>query len=103
MNNKYKKYIEDFNNKNICFEMFTEKGNDKVKKIIEQIMTTVFEEDKLNSRNLESYIKKILDKIVKKKQFEEIRDTEPETHIQNYVNEALKFKGENFKVNRWRF
>ena len=103
MEKKYKKYLDDFKNKNIDFEMFTVKGNDKVKEVLGEIITTVFEENKLSPRNLESYIRKILDEVCKKKKYEEIRDTEPETYIQNYVNEALKFKGEDFKINRWRF
>jgi len=100
---KLKEYLDDFNKNYYDFEMFTPKGNEKVKQTIQQIIITVFDEKKITVKGMEKYIKHLIESVSKKKKYSEINDTEPETHIQNHTNKVLKFCGYDIEVNRWRF
>lgn len=104
MTEKENKYLTEFEDKYYDFEMFSTSGNEKVKDIISEAIVSIFEEEKVTRSGMNDYLKRLINESYNgKKGFREIRDTEPETHIQNHINEALKFKGYNFKVNRFDF
>tara|TARA_B100000575_G_C23123888_1_gene650823 strand:+ start:399 stop:713 length:315 start_codon:yes stop_codon:yes gene_type:complete len=99
-----KQFIENFKEVYYDFEMFSKSGNKKVKELIAEAMENIFTKKELNRDKTHNYLKRVLDESYKGKNgFKEIRDTEPETHIQNHVNEALEFKGYKFRVNRFEF
>ena len=104
MTEKENNYLTEFEDTHYDFEMFTPHGNDEVKRLITEVIKTIFEEEKITRGGMNDYLKRLINESYNgSKKFREIRDTEPETHIQNHVNKALKFKGYNFKVNRFDF
>ena len=104
MTKEENQFIEDFKEVYYDFEMFSTSGNKEVKKLIIEATKTIFEEEIVDRKGINDYLKRLINESYNGKDgFREIRDTEPETHIQNHINKALKFKGYRFKVNRFEF
>ncbi len=98
------KYLTNFEETYYDFEMFSTAGNQKVKDIICEATKAIFEEEKISKKGMNDYLKRLLNESYNGKNgFREIRDTEPEQHIQIHINKALEFKGYGFKVNRFDF
>jgi hypothetical protein len=95
-------YLKEFEETYFAFEMFSLPGNQKVKDLITEIITSIFEEEKVTRDGMVDYLKRLINEACNgKKGFREIKDTEPLIHIQDQTNQALEFKGYKFKVNRF--
>ena len=96
-------YLEEFQKNEYDFEMFSKQGNEKVKEIILETLNKMFYDEKINRRKLLNFISHKINEAYsdKSKAFREIHDTEPEVHIAEQVNKAMKETGVGFKVNRF--
>ena len=85
------------------FGMFTEKANNKVKTMIEEIVYTIFVDDNLTREKFIPYVKKTMKKLYNtdSKNLAEMFDTEVEETIVLYLNNALKDADRKFKITRW--
>lgn len=98
-------YLEEFNNKNLNFEMFTEEGNTKVKELIYEILYKMFYDEGMNRKKLITFISYKINEVYsdKSKKYREVCDTEPENHIAEQVSKAAEITGFGYKVNRFNW
>ena len=98
-------YLEEFNSKNLNFEMFTEEGNTKVKELIYEILYKMFYDEGMNRKKLITFISYKINEVYsdKSKKYREVHDTEPESHIAEQVSKAAEITGFGYKVNRFNW
>lgn len=84
------------------FEMFTDKGNDKVRSIIKSGIKKVYSKKRITEQELYDYIgKKVMKASNNDKKYGEILDSEPPSHICFWINQALSDVGYEFRLTRW--
>ena len=98
----YDKFITSYA-PNYNFGMFTEYGNEEVRKMLEETAYVIFTDPSLVRIKFIEYVKKTIKKLYNNdsKSLAEIRDTEVEEEIASYLNTALEFAGHRFKLTRW--
>ena len=85
------------------FGMFTEYGNEEVRKMLEETAYVIFTDPSLVRIKFADYVKKTIKKLYNSdsKSLAEIQDTEVEEEIALYLNAALEAAGHKFKLTRW--
>ena len=85
------------------FGMFTEHGNEEVRKMLEETAYVIFTDPSLARVKFADYVKKTMKKLYNSdsKNLMEIFDTEVEETIVLYLNDALQNAGHRFKITRW--
>ena len=85
------------------FGMFTEYGNDEVRKMLEETAYVIFTDPSLVRIKFIDYVKKTIKKLYNSnsKDLAEIQDTEVEEEIALYLNAALEAAGYKFQLTRW--
>lgn len=83
----------------VDFEMFTDEGNQACTEAYQNIYNVIFG-DKFTS---ETELKKIVKEQIAQvdASHKEVHDTEPEWHFVDYINEALKARGYNYRIDRY--
>ena len=91
-------YVPDYD-----FGMFTEHGNEEVRKMLEEIAYVIFTDPNLSRVKFIEYVKKTIKKLYNNdsKSLSEIRDTEVQEEIALYLNDALNTARHRFKITRW--
>lgn len=83
------------------YEMFTEAGNKACHSLVKKIVNRINGKTKITEGMVLDMVKEGMAKISEK--HGEVYDTEPEYHIQERVNKALRQNGYAIKLDRYNF
>jgi hypothetical protein len=78
------------------FEMFSEKGNERCRKLVREAWTFIESDKKMTEIGVFNFVDIRMKKFPQ--QHREVFDTEPRSHIENYVNKMLELEGYNFSI-----
>ena len=85
----------------VGFEMFTVKGDNKVRSIIKSGIRKVYSKKRITEKELYNYIGNKVMTVSKNEKYGEILDSEPPSHISFWINQALSDVGYEFRLTRW--
>ena len=83
------------------YEMFSLSGNKGVQKLLEKVIDIIYSDKRVTLKELQGLLPQEMLSVSKK--HPEVYDTEPQNHIEEWINKALKEVGYSFGISRWDF